>query len=209
MKNTLVKENYSDVKRMAERSKASLVLGVRKHHLTECEIRCLEKAWGEGVWVAPYRKGTRSCFLGALWELGVNQPHDCEKVLVRFKQVAAETKLKRGTVLDSFLKRNGEDASPRLMMGVARELQRLTGMHPYGLKLAQVGMQVNILDLEGKASLSLQTLGIGELVDPRNDFVSPYKKNKFFISVERSPVYIGMSRWTTVKDVEGSECDEN
>ena len=127
----------------------------------------------------------------------------------RFRKVAAITNLKRGTVLDSFLKRNGENPSSRLMMGIARELQRLTGMHPYGLKLAQVGMQVNIVDLEGKAFLSLQTLQIGELVNPRNDFVSPYKKNKFVISVERSPVYIGMSRWTTVKDVEDSECDEN
>jgi len=209
MKNSLIKENYLDVKKMTERSKRMEALGVRKHHLSSKEMECIRVAWGEGVWVAPYRKGIRSCLLGALFELGINEIHHCDRVAERFGDIAAITNLKKGTVLDGFLKKNAGMPSGDSMLGVARELQRVTGMHPYGLKLAQVGMRIDIVDLSGVAHLSLCDCVVGEKVSPRNDFVSPYKKNEFIISAEPHPPYIGMKKWTTVKEINGCKCDEN
>lgn len=209
MKNFLIKENYLDVKKMTERSKRTKALGIRKHHLSNQEMECIGKAWSEGVWVAPYRKGTRSCLLGALFELGINEAHSCEKVAERFGDIAAITNLKKGTVLDSFLKRQGVTPSGDSILGVARELQRVTGMHPYGMKLAQIGMQIDVVSLSGNPHLVLRDCVAGEKISPRNDFISPYKKNEFVILAESHPPYNGMKRWATVRDISDCDCAEN
>ena len=216
---SLIKENYSHIRKMADRSKMSTqeALKIRKHHLNSCEMECVKNAWGQGVGVIPYRKGIRSCFLGALFELGMDVPHDTKSVAERFIDVAAVTELKKGNVLDSYLKRRVLEKGSANMIDIARELQRISGMHPYGLKLTQIGMSIDIVsmspmtcsNLNNPAFIRLSSHQTGAMVSPRNDFVSPYKKNDFSAFVEASPSSKTMSRWTTIRELVNCNCSDN
>lgn len=213
---SLIKENYSHIRKMADRSKMSSqeALKIRKHHLNSCEMECVKRAWEQGVCVVPYRKGIRSCFIGALFELGVDIPHDTKSVADRFIDVAAVTELKKGNVLDSYLKRRILEKGSANMLDIARELQRVSGMHPYGLKLTQIGMSIDIVsispmnysNLNNPAFIKLSSHQTGSLIIPRNDFVSPYKKNDFSVFVEASPVSKIIARWTTIRELIDCNC---
>jgi len=184
------------------------VLKLRRHHLSSCELSCVERAWESGVWVSPYRKGIRSCFVGALWELGKDIPHKTEDVCERFTDVAALTNLKGGTVLDSYRKRRGDRVDPQAMICIGRELQRLSGMHPYGLKLAQIGHSVDILTLGGDIYMRLASHGQGSTVVPRNDTVNPYRKNSVSATVELTKDLPISGKWTTIREISGCLCDD-
>jgi hypothetical protein len=206
---SLVKENYSHVRKMTDRSKSGSteVLKLRRHHLSSCELSCVDRAWADGVWVAPYRKGIRSCFVGALWELGKDIPHRTTDLCDRFIDIAALTNLKEGTVLDSYRKRRGDSDGPGNMIAVGRELQRLSGMHPYGLKLAQIGHSVDILSIDGDAFIRLTSHEQGTVVVPRNDLVTPYRKNSVPATVELTRNLPDCGRWTTIREIRGCNCE--
>jgi len=206
---SLVKENYSHVRKMTDRSKSGSteLLKLRKHHLSSCDLSCVSRAWSDGVWVAPYRKGIRSCFVGALWELGKDTPHRTEDVCEKFVDIAALTNLKAGTVLDSYRKRRAESEGPKNMIDIGRELQRLSGMHPYGLKLAQIGHSVDILSISGGIHIRLTSHVQGTVVVPRNDLVTPYRKNTVPAEVELTSDLPNSRRWTTIREIRGCDCD--
>lgn len=207
---SLVKENYSHVRKMTDRSKSGSteLLKLRKHHLTSCELSCVSRALSKGVWVAPYRKGIRSCFVGALWELGKDIPHRTEDVCEKFVDIAAMTELKGGTVLDSYRKRRAGSEGPKNMIDIGRELQRLSGMHPYGLKLAQIGHSVDILSIGGDIHIRLASHVQGTVVIPRNDLVTPYRKNTVLATVDLTSDLQNSVRWTTIREIRGCDYDD-
>jgi hypothetical protein len=206
---SLVKENYSHIRKMTDRSKpgSTEILKLRKHHLSSCELSCVGRAWSNGVWVAPYRKGIRSCFVGALWELGKDIPHRTEDVCEKFIDIAALTNLRLGTVLESYRKRRAESEGPKNMIDIGRELQRLSGMHPYGLKLAQIGHSVDILTIGGGVHIRLASHVQGTVVVPQNDLVTPYRKNIVPATAELSSDLPNSRRWTTIREIRGCNCD--
>lgn len=210
---SLIKENYSHIRKMTDRSKVGCqtTLKIRKHHLNSCEIDCVKSAWGQGLWVVPYRKGIRSCFVGSLFELGMDIPHSTKIVAERFLDVSSVTNLKKGSVLDSYLKRRILEKGSLNMLDIAKELQRVSGMHPYGLKLAQIGVSIDIVNVSQQefSFIRLSSHEVGSLVVPRNDLVSPYKKNDFSAFVEASPPSHKMTRWTTIRELNAYECDSN
>lgn len=207
---SLIKENYSHVRKMTDRSgsRSTEVLKLRRHHLSSCELSCVETAWAAGVWVAPYRKGIRSCFVGSLWELGKDTPHKTTDVHERFVDTASVTNLKTGTVFDSYMKRRGSGDGPGNMISIGRELQRLSGMHPYGLKLAQIGHSVDILTIDGEVYIRLTSHNQGTAVIPRNDLVNPYRKNSVSATVELTKNLTNYGRWATIREIRDCGCDE-
>tara|TARA_R110002060_G_scaffold35917_6_gene46816 strand:+ start:121 stop:792 length:672 start_codon:yes stop_codon:yes gene_type:complete len=188
----LVKDVYVNFRKEAElplRLRGKTVIGrdgdvvPRRHHLNYKAVYSHSRALEEGYFCIPYRKGIRSSFLAALFELGLNAPHCIKTVIDLTKTLASSNHFRNSkgqTALQVLFARSGEMNDEQLeekLLAEICELQRLTGMHPYGLKLAQMGFCVDIVKLNGKDLFIRLRGGIKEEVVPVNQTRKSYKKN--------------------------------
>lgn len=188
----LIKDTYTNFKNEAERPlrlRGKTVIGrdgdviPRRHHLNYKVLCSHSEALRDGILCIPYRKGVRSALLAALFDLGLNLSHPVQKVIDFFKEVASSNSfrnIKGQTALHVLFLRSGKMDHKALegkIMAEICELQRLTGMHPYGLKLAQMGFCV---DIYGDRSQEIRVQfrgGIRGEVVPVNQVRKSYKKN--------------------------------
>jgi len=142
----------------------------RKHHMTERDVDKLKKRFDNIVkdvseetkkkagerFFNPYRQaGIYFGCVQSLYLLGSNEWHECSKVFVKISEIMS-------LVFDRYGRSSWEkfiNKLPRQLGGVYsvtskdeygriqqnfKVLQRLGGIHPYGLKLAQVGACIDI-----------------------------------------------------------------
>mgnify|MGYP005826691715 CR=1 FL=1 len=188
----LVKDVYVNFRKEAElplRLRGRTVIGrdgdvvPRRHHLNYKALYSHGKALNEGYFCIPYRKGIRSSFIAALFDLGVNAPHCIKTVIVLMKTLASSNHFRNSkgqTALQVLFARSGkmsdEELGDKLIAEIC-ELQRLTGMHPYGLKLAQIGFCIDVIRPNGKDLFIRLKGGIKDQVIPVNQTRKSYKKN--------------------------------
>ncbi|MAG24745.1 hypothetical protein CMI47_04110 [Candidatus Pacearchaeota archaeon] len=187
----LVKDIYANFKKEAEkplRMRNSTVIGrdgdvtPRRHHLKYDSLCSHSKALNDKVFCIPYRKGIRSAFIATLFNLGVCQSHELKKVIKGIKELASSSLFvnnKGKTALQVLFARSGEMTNEELgdkILSEACELQRLTGMHPYGLKLAQLGFYLDVTRRDEKVFIKLNGGIKGEIL-PVNETRKSYKKN--------------------------------
>ncbi len=189
----LVKDVYNNFIKEAEkplRLRGRVVIGrngevmPRRHHLDYKALHSHRKALNDGVLCIPYRKGMRSALIATLFELKVNIPHSLrDKVVQHLKGLASSNVFRnnRGkTALQVFYMRSGKINDLEIEEKIISELcemQRLTGMHPYGMKFAQIGFCIDILQ-GGKKDIYVRLCGgiKGEVL-PKNQIRKAYKKN--------------------------------
>ena len=187
----LVKDIYVNFKKEAEkplRMRNQTVIGrdgdvtPRRHHLGYRALCSYHKALNDNKLCIPYRKGIRSAFIATLFNLGINQPHELTKVIYNLKELASSNLFKNNkgkTALQVLFSRSGKMNDEQLsdkILSEACELQRLTGMHPYGLKLAQIGFYIDVTKRDGKIFIKLNG-GVKGEIHPVNQTRQSYKKN--------------------------------
>lgn len=188
----LVKDIYDNFRKSAEkplRLRDETVIGrdgyvtPRRHHLGYKALHSHSMALRDGVLCIPYRKGIRSAFIATLFNLGVNGTHSLEKVVSFLRNVASsETFMnnKGYTALEVLFARSGQMNNEQLgekIIDEACELQRLTSMHPYGLKLAQIGFSIDIFKHDNIGIFIKLNGGIKKELVSINQIRKSYKKN--------------------------------
>jgi hypothetical protein len=185
MKKTVYSEvaTYANCKN-AERSE--VVVGrdgskksIRRYHLLKKkQIRLLNQIESTGRFVNPY--GTNRIYgmiINSLIECGENASHTLGDVFMKFREIASKPgTMQNGlTAWDRFASKapRNEDthleAFPRFLYNV-EYLQRIGGIHPWGLKLAQLGACIDVLkDKEGMILIRLRTnIPTGSPITPIN-----------------------------------------
>jgi len=190
--NMLVKDVYVNFRKEAElplRLRGRTVIGrdgdvvPRRHHLNYKALYSHGKALNDGIFCIPYRRGIRSSFIAALFDLGLNSIHHTSDVVSITKELASGNHFRnsRGqTALQVLFARSGKMNDEQIINKLIEEtceLQRLTGMHPYGLKLAQIGFCIDVVKLHGKEIFIKLRGGIQDEVCPINQTRKSYKKN--------------------------------
>ena len=130
---------------------------IRRYHLDNDELTSLcDLAKTKGVkWVSPYAlsraNGTYATAVDVLFELGANKFHDEATVLKAIKARLQKMETTEGkNAWDQFEKRSNSDKKANKqdpawkIMHSFEVMQRLGGMHPYGLRLAQTGASIDI-----------------------------------------------------------------
>tara|TARA_Y100000310_G_scaffold216111_1_gene217096 strand:+ start:4596 stop:5339 length:744 start_codon:yes stop_codon:yes gene_type:complete len=188
----LVKDVYDNFKKSAEqplRLRSEIVIGrdgyvtPRRHHLGYKALNSHRMALKDGILCIPYRKGIRSAFIATMFNLGVNGTHSLEKVVSFLRNVASsETFMnnKGYTALEVLFARSGQMNNEQLgekIIDEACELQRLTSMHPYGLKLAQIGFSIDIFKHDNSGIFIKLNGGIKKEIVSINQIRKSYKKN--------------------------------
>ena len=211
----LVKDVYVNFKKEAEkplRLRGRTVIGrdgdviPRRHHVDYKILYSQCKALNDGKFCIPYRKGIRSAFIATLFELGINELHKLQDVISLLKTIASSNSFRNSkgmTALQVLYSRSGnmkdEDLRDKII-AEAGELQRLTGMHPYGLKLAQIGFCIDVIRGGTQEIFIRLRGGIREQVCPINQIRKSYKKNGRPIIPEVKDYDIKKVReWTTDK----------
>ncbi len=123
----------------------------RRYDLSQKRVKELRKT-SDGNFPNPYRKGgVYHGFVQALAELGADKAHNFSDVKKAMKKVMSKIERGDSNAWDLFANRaprpgasNPKDLDGRIIQ-TATVLQRLTGVHPYGLKLAQMKSCVDIL----------------------------------------------------------------
>jgi len=211
----LVKDVYSNFKKEAEkplRLRGETVIGrdgdviPRRHHLGYKSLHCHSMALRDGTLCIPYRKGIRSAFIATLFNLGVNGAHSLEKVVSFLRNVASSDTFRNNkgeTALDVLFSRSGNLDNKQLGDKVIEEtceLQRLTSMHPYGLKLAQIGFSIDIYKHENENIFIKLNGGIKGDIRVVNQLRKSYKKNGNSISPDITDYDIRtVTEWTIEK----------
>jgi len=184
---TKTKVSYKDVKKEAAKPKAereAIVQGrngerriPRRYDLSQKRVTELRKN-ADGDFPNPYRKGgVYHGFVQALVDLGLDKAHSFADVKESMQKVMGAVERGDTTAWKVFADRapkpdaaNPKDLNGRIMQ-TATVIQRLTGVHPYGLKLAQMKSCVDIL--AGKDGQPLYKLHTGfsktDRVRPVND----------------------------------------
>lgn len=151
---------------------------VRRHHMSlEDQLYYREEAKKAGRFVAPFRKGSYFGVVESLSLLGENKIHKFSDFWTKYIEVMNEAAGKGGkTQWEAFIDKplrnqiSGKNAIDRVNQNI-RVLQRLGGMNPYGLKLAQLNACIDVFGPdENSMSLSLRT-GI-----PDGDRVIPVRE---------------------------------
>ncbi len=152
----------------------------RNHHLTNDEIVSLRAKMQEtGKFISPYGKNRLYTFiLDSLSSLGENQIHHINAVFNKFVEIASHESTKdenEQTLWERFSAKQPRNlSSARDVAGKFKQnlevMQRLSGQHPYGLKLAQVGACIDIyMDSESQLKVCLRTnIPHGDPVKPIN-----------------------------------------
>lgn len=168
---------------------------VRRHHLDQVKLADIHKEMEiSGKFVNPYKKYFGYWAIAeSLSKLGVNQYHPIAAVIGAMKESLSEPESldKAGrTGWDRFVDKtpksrsNGLDWFGRITQNL-NVMQRIGGMDPYALKLAQVGACIDLkADEHGQAMVQLRT-GI-----PKNEPVVPVnelKRRKCVRSVSSLP----------------------
>jgi len=169
----------------------------RRHHLIESDQnKYIKLSEDKGRLHCPYKNyGAYYGVVESLSRLGENESHLLGSVIIEFeKYMSEESSIKKGrTAWERFRDRqtrsvkSGLDHMGRIQQNI-QVLQRLGGDHPYGLKLAQLGCCIDILQGEkGQQLIRLRTgIPAGEPIMPVNDF----KSRKCFTSVKSVPSMI-------------------
>tara|TARA_Y100000310_G_scaffold217831_1_gene218950 strand:- start:2449 stop:3120 length:672 start_codon:yes stop_codon:yes gene_type:complete len=211
----LIKDIYTNFKKEAERPlrlRGRTVIGrdgdviPRRHHLNYKALYAHSEALKSGILCIPYRKGVRSALVAALFDLGPNISHPIQKAITLFKEVASDNSfrnIKGQTALQVLFLRSGKmdyEALKEKIMAETCELQRLTGMHPYGLKLAQIGFFINIYKHDnGNVFIKLNG-GVKGDIEVINQVKKSYKKNGKPIMPDITDYDIKMvTKWTIEK----------
>jgi len=211
----LVKDVYSNFRKEAEkplRLRGETVIGrdgdvtPRRHHLGYKSLYCHSEALRNGTLCIPYRKGIRSAFIATMFNLGVNGTHSLEKVVSFLRNVASSDTFrnnKGNTALEVLFARSGNLDNEQLgdkVIDEACELQRLTSMHPYGLKLAQIGFYIDIYKHENGSIFIKLNGGIKGDIEVINQIRKSYRKNGNPISPDITDYNIRMvTEWTIEK----------
>lgn len=167
----------------------------RRHHLKAEEQEALLKEIATaGRFKSPYKRyGAYDGAVEALSRMGENESHLVGQVLEEFQNVMSDDASKNKTGKTAWERFESKPARSQKCaldhMGRFTQnlqiLQRMGGDHPYGLKLAQLGGCIDILQGEkGQQLIRLRT-GI-----PRGDEVKPineFKKRKVLKSRESYP----------------------
>ena len=138
-------------------------VAIRKHHLTTDELNAL-KLKANGKHINPYvRKGCYRATIEALMDLGVDQWHSFISFREKFKEVmnlySVGLKKNLWTEYANKMPRNnktGKDLTGRILQNMTI-LQRVSGLHPYGLKVAACGLKIEIKKENGVYYFILKT----------------------------------------------------
>lgn len=115
----------------------------KTHYLTLEKIEEYKIIQQQGYTVNPYqRNGAYWAFIESLIELGVNKLHSFLDVKDKMKETLGE-KWDAFEGKESRNEHSSKDVNGRIIQN-ALVLQRVSGAHPYGKKLQQLGMTVNI-----------------------------------------------------------------
>ena len=185
---TKTKMTYSSIRKEAEKpvaERSAVVFGrdgqkrtPRRYHASQKRVVELRKTAGKGV-PNPFRGGgIYHGLVQALINLGPDKGHDFPSVKAEIKKVMSGIERGETTAWKVFADRapkkdaaNPKDLNGRIMQ-TATVLQRLSGAHPYGLKLAQLLMCIDILAGKDNQPLyKLHTKGFvkTDKVRPTND----------------------------------------
>ncbi len=154
---------------------------VRRHHLSmQVQVEMLRKQVETGKFVSPYKQFTSYWGVTqALADLGENEwhsPADLFKAVERrmshddSKNEGDKTSWERFKGRPSRSRERGLDYIGKLLQNL-NVLQRLGGMDPYGLKLAQLGACIDLKPTEKGLPMARLRTGIpkGEPVQPLNE----------------------------------------
>jgi hypothetical protein len=176
---------------------------VRLFHLSDEEVVTLRKRIEEGGrFISPYADGMYSLQIETLVLLGANEPHLMGAAFKKFKEIASRDETKNAmnrTLWDRF-----SQAVPRNMVtnrdplgkfiynyGI---LQRLGGVTPYGLKLAQLGAKIDLLeDSEGIKVMLATDIPEGSEIAP----INMLRRRKYAKSVDHVPSCVTFSGMRT------------
>ena len=211
----LIKDVYSNFKKEAEkplRLRNENVIGrdgdvtPRRHHLGYKSLHCHRMALQDGTLCIPYRKGIRSALIATLFNLGVNGTHSLEKIASFLRNVASSDTFRNNkgyTALEVLFARSGNLDNKKLgekIIDEVCELQRLTSMHPYGLKLAQIGFSVDLYKNKNENIFIKLNGGLREEISIVNQIRKSYKKNGNPILAEITDYDINkVTEWTIEK----------
>ncbi len=116
---------------------------VKVHTLSDQKLKAFKQQIMKGNQVNPYKKtGIYGTFVQALINLGTNKKHafldvkDAMQTIMGQKWQQFENKQSRNSLF-------AKDVNGRIMHN-ATTLQRVSGNHPYGKKLQQLGMCIDI-----------------------------------------------------------------
>jgi len=157
----------------------------RRYNLTPEAIKKLRKNAGKGF-PNPFRPtGIYAGLTQALINLGVDKAHTFVAVKAEIEKVMSAVERGDSTAWDVFANRKprnettGKDLNGRIMQ-TATVLQRLSGAHPYGLKLAQLKACIDILKGDDNQPMYMLHTGFSKAdrVRPTNELKGLRRKTK-------------------------------
>lgn len=185
----------------------------RRYHLNCEDLNSLQVRMKTEGFVSPYGTGrVYTYILNSINLLGVNKSHLIIDAYEKFKELGScpSTKKNGLTLYERFVHKapqsenTSKDAFSRYVQNIEL-MQRLSGNHPYGLKLTQIGCCVDLLvDQEKYVYVQLRTgIRYGETVKP----VNMTRKRHYRKAVDGLPA--GMMIETSDGDTEGWDSDSS
>jgi len=140
----LIDRGFTELKLDHGRRKVLL----RKYHLTQSELEALRAKYKDKGFINPYsREGAYYGSIEALVDLGIDQFHSIDNIVKKMQQIMSKFHIaERENAWTTFMARveQSEQTVEERVSANFSVLQRLTGLHPYGMKLAQVHACIDI-----------------------------------------------------------------
>jgi len=156
------KAKYVDIHKEAEDSKKYRLYHLTSSHLKKIEDKRIELGLSKQDFINPYlffrKSGNYAAIIQSLMNLGLNNFHSEGKIVQEVKKILSDKKDGKGkNAWESFCNKKSQTkvesnvSSPEdKIIYNCGVIQRLGGLHPYGLRLAQCGACVDIREVPNK-----------------------------------------------------------